>query len=120
MIHILFGASVSGSFKFALREMRLDKKEMAISIWDIFSIGPIRQLHENNGMRSRFEWIKEKISSEYDDDYIDYTRKFERSLKQLNSIPEGEHVTIWTSDNAHEQIGLQFVVYLLNGKEYRY
>ncbi|WP_428910436.1 DUF1835 domain-containing protein [Niallia sp. Krafla_26] len=116
MIHIIFGESASGSLKFALREMGLDRKDRVISFWDIFSIGPIRQLHEEEGMQSRFEWIKRNMSNEYDSDYTDYTNKFERVLKQINAIPEGEHVTIWAFENAHEQTGLQFVVYLLKEK----
>lgn len=31
MIHILFGASASGSLKYVLREMGLDKKDKVIS-----------------------------------------------------------------------------------------
>ncbi|MEK5392949.1 DUF1835 domain-containing protein [Margalitia sp. FSL K6-0131] len=47
MIHIIFGASASGSLKFVLREMGLNK-EQVIAFWDIFSIGPIWKLHEEN------------------------------------------------------------------------
>jgi len=116
MIHILFGASASGGLKFALREMGLDKKEKVISFWDIFSIGPVWQLHEENGIQSRFEWMKKCISDEYDE-FPDYKQNFENTINQINSIPEGVHTTIWTSDNAHEQTGLRFVVYLLKEKD---
>ena len=115
MIHILFGASASGSLKFVLKEMGLDKKEKVISFWDIFSIGPVWQLHEENGVKSRFEWMKNCISAEYDE-FPDYKQRFEKAINEINSIPEGVHITIWTSDNAHEQTGLRFVVYLLKEK----
>lgn len=115
MIHILLGASASGSLKFVLREMGLDKKEKVISFWDMFSIGPVWQLHEENGVKSRFEWMKKCISDEYDE-FPEYKQSFEKAIHQINSIPQGVHITIWTSDNAHEQTGLRFVVYLLKEK----
>lgn len=115
MIHILFGASASGSLKYVLREMGLDKKEKVISFWDIFSIGPVWQLHEESGKEARFEWMKKIITDKYDE-FLDYKKGFEKTINQINSIPEGVHITIWTSDNAHEQTGLRFVVYLLKEK----
>lgn len=115
MIHILLGASASGSLKFVLREMGLEKKEKVISFCDIFSIGPVWQLHEENGVKSRFEWMKKWISDEYNE-FPDYKKSFEKAINQINSIPGGVHITIWTSDSAHEQTGLRFVVYLLKEK----
>ncbi|MBT2218101.1 DUF1835 domain-containing protein [Virgibacillus dakarensis] len=115
MIHILFGASASGSLKYALREMGLDKREKVISFWDIFSIGPVWQLHEENGVKSRFNWMKRCINDEYDE-FVDYTQGFEKTINQINSIPEGVHIFIWCSDNAHDQTGLRFAVHLLKGK----
>lgn len=115
MIHILFGASASGSLKYALREMGLDKREKVISFWDIFSIGPVWQLHEENGVKSRFEWMEKCINDEYGE-FGDYTQRFEKTIYQINSIPEGVHIFIWCSDNAHDQTGLRFAVHLLKGK----
>lgn len=115
MIHILFGASASGSLKYVLREMRLDKRDKVISFWDTFSIGPVWQLHEENGKEARLEWMKKIVTDEYDE-FPDYKQKFERAINQINSIPEGVHITIWTSDNAHEQTGLRYVIHLLKGK----
>lgn len=115
MIHILFGASVSGSLKFILREMGLDKKEKVISFWDMFSIGPVWQLHEESGKETRFEWMKKIIADEYDE-FPDYKQRFEKAINEINLIPEGVHITIWASDNAHELTGLRFIVYLLKEK----
>lgn len=95
--------------------MGLDKKEKVISFWDIFSIGPVWQLHEESGKEARFEWMKKIITDKYDE-FLDYKKGFEKTINQINSIPEGVHITIWTSDNAHEQTGLRFVVYLLKEK----
>ncbi|WP_108671799.1 DUF1835 domain-containing protein [Peribacillus acanthi] len=115
MIHILFGASASGSLKYALREIGIDKKDKVISFWDMFSIGPVWQLHEENGKEARFEWMKKVVTDEFDE-FPDYKQKFEGAINQINSIPEGVHITIWTSDNAHEQTGLRYVIHLLKGK----
>lgn len=115
MFHIVFGASTSGSLKVVLKEMGLDKKEKVISFWDIFSIGPVWRLHEGIGVEARLEWMKNCISDDYDE-FPDYKLGFEKTINQINSILDGVHITIWTSDNAHEQTGLRFVVYLLKGK----
>lgn len=61
--------------------------------------------------------MKKIVTDEYDE-FPDYKQKFERAINQINSIPEGVHITIWTSDNAHEQTGLRFVIYLLKEKNF--
>ncbi|KQL50533.1 hypothetical protein AN964_23025 [Heyndrickxia shackletonii] len=114
MKHIIFGASASGSLKFVLREMGLNKEEV-IAFWDTFSIGPIWKLHEENGVKSRFEWMKKCISDEYDE-FPDYKKRFRKTINEIASIPEGTQITIWTSDNAHEQIGMRMAMYLLKEK----
>ena len=115
MIHILFGAAASGSLKHTLRKMGLDKKDTVISFWDIFSVGPIYKLNEEIGVKSRFKWMEKCMSDEFDE-IPNYLKEFKRSLAQINSVADEEHVTIWTSDNAHEQVGLRFAVYLLKDK----
>ena len=115
MIHIVFGAPASGSLKVVLKEMGLNKKEKVISFWDIFSIGPVWRLHEEIGVEARFKWMKNCISAEYDE-YPDYKQGFKKDINGISSIPEGVHITIWTSDSAHEQTGLRFVLYLLKEK----
>lgn len=112
MIHVSFGASASGSLKFTLKEMGLEKKEKVISFWDMFSIGPVWQLHEERGVKSRFEWMKRCIGDEFEE-YLDYTQRFEKTIHQLKSIPKESHIFIWTSDSAHEQTGLRYIIHLL-------
>ncbi|MFJ8263857.1 DUF1835 domain-containing protein [Rummeliibacillus sp. NPDC094406] len=115
MIHIVFSASVLGSLQVALREMGLDKTQKVISFWDMFSIGPVWQLHEENGINTRFEWMSNCIRYEYDE-FTDYKHKFGMTLNQINIVPEGVHVFIWCADNAQEQTGIRYVMYLLRGK----
>ncbi|WP_068672136.1 DUF1835 domain-containing protein [Oceanobacillus sp. Castelsardo] len=115
MIHILSSASASGSLQFALKEMGLDKKERIISFYDIFSIGPVWRLNEGIGVKSRDEWMKQSMSEKFYE-YNGYREHFEMVMNEINLIPEGEHMTIWVSDNAHEQTGMRYIVHLLKGK----
>lgn len=112
VIHILFGAAPAGTLKFALKK---NKDEKVISFWDIFSIGPIWRLHEKQGEEARFDWMKRVMSDEFGD-FEDYKQGFQKKVDQILSIPEGEPITIWVADNAHEQTGLRYVLHLLKDK----
>lgn len=59
--------------------------------------------------------MKKCISDEYDD-FPDYKKRFRKTINEIASIPEGTQITIWTSDNAHEQIGMRMAMYLLKEK----
>jgi Domain of unknown function (DUF1835) len=41
--------------------MGLQDEEKVISFSDMFSIGPIWQLHDNVGLNQRYEWIKNHL-----------------------------------------------------------
>ena len=112
MIHILFGPSPAGSLRAAFKENGIDKNEQIISFWDRFSIGPVWRLDEEAGKEARFDWMKNVINNEYGE-FQEYKQSFQKTIDQILSIPEGLPITIWTADNAHEQTGLRFVVYLL-------
>ena len=114
-VYILFGVSPSGSFKRVLEEMELQDEEKVISFSDLFSIGPIWQLHEEAGLNHRHEWIKNHLI--FDDDYIDeYPYKFNHTISMINAIPKNTPITIWTGENSHEQTALRYVLYLLSEK----
>ncbi|MFF2448823.1 DUF1835 domain-containing protein [Neobacillus sp. NPDC058068] len=115
MIHILFGQSSAGSLRAGFREKGIDKKEQIISFWDMFSIGPVRGLHEEAGQGSRFEWMKDVKNDEFGE-FKEYSHHFQKTINQIRSIPVEAPITIWTADNAHEQIGLRFVLDILKGK----
>lgn len=112
-VHILFGLSGAGSLKYALKKMGLSKREKVISFWDIFSIGLIERLHENDGQEVRFQWMKNVMD---DDQFQDYQQGFYNTVNQIHSIPENVPITIWVADNSHEQTGLRYVLYLLKNK----
>lgn len=113
--HIIFGAAAAGSLKMTLKQMKKHKVEKVISFWDIFSVGPIACLHENEGQEARLHWMKHVMNDEYDD-FPEYQQAFYRTIDQINSIPVNMPITIWVANNSHEQIGLRFVLYLLQNK----
>ena len=114
-VHILFGDSPAGSFKRVLNEMELQDEEKVIAFSDLFSIGPIWQLHEQVGLKHRYEWIKDHLI--FDDDYIDeYQYKFNQTTSMIEAIPENTPITIWIGENSHEQTALRYVLYLLREK----
>ncbi|TDK61779.1 DUF1835 domain-containing protein [Bacillus salipaludis] len=111
-VHILFGISAAGTFKMVLKEMGDYNTEKVISFWDMFSLGPIMQLHHENGKEARFDWMKNIIPNEYGE-FEEYKQKFQEVINQIISIPEGASIIVWVSENAHEQTGLRFVLHLL-------
>ncbi|PET37472.1 hypothetical protein CN514_24355 [Bacillus sp. AFS001701] len=61
VIHILFGDSAAGSLKNILRKMELHDEEKVISFSDLFSIGPIWQLHDLSGLKNRYQWLRNHL-----------------------------------------------------------
>lgn len=59
--HIVFGDSAAGGLKAALRDMGLDGRQSIIYFSDIFSIGPVWQLHSGAGRKYRADWLKQHI-----------------------------------------------------------
>ena len=55
-VHIVFGRSVLGSMKNGL-----PVNEMVIGFLDIFSTGPIWDLHRDSGLTSRYEWLENHL-----------------------------------------------------------
>jgi hypothetical protein len=115
VVHILFGDSASGSLKNTLKEMELQDEEKVISFSDLFSIGPVWQLHDQMGLNNRYQWISNHLI--IDDDYIDeYILNFNNTTSMINSIPKNTKIKIWVGENSHEQTALRFVLYLLKDK----
>jgi hypothetical protein len=79
------------------------------------SNGPLVHLDEADGVRNRNAWIKDLIDGyPYDDDSIN---SLADQLDAIRAIPEQVPITIWASDNAWEQCGLDLVVYLLRERK---
>lgn len=113
--HILFGHSAAGSMKMALKELNREKEEQIICFSDLFSVGPIWQLHAAEGLRKRQEWLQDHIN--FEETFLEqYETDFNETLDKLDSIAGDTSIFIWAGDNAHEQIGARFVLHHLRDK----
>ncbi|MFC0562565.1 DUF1835 domain-containing protein [Halalkalibacter alkalisediminis] len=112
MIHLIFGAAATASLKHALRR----KNHQVIGFPIDFSIGPITNIHKENGIHDYFSWLNSSFHTMWRYLEGDQTT-YHHSLQKLLEIEDGEQVTIWTCENTTEQIGLRISCYLLIGKE---
>ncbi|MFD1927775.1 DUF1835 domain-containing protein [Sporosarcina siberiensis] len=114
-VHILFGPSAFGSLKMALKTMKLNKQEQVIAFREVFSVGPVLRLHEEAGRQLRSKWQDNNLNYKLEDS-SEYHKLFTQALNEVFAIPEESQIVIWTGSNAHEQTGLRFALYLLQGK----
>ncbi len=111
-VHIVFGDAAAGSLKQALRALNVTEKETILNVADLFSIGPIWQLHTREGMRNRYDWLRTHLNVE-EAALLAYEQTIERSIQKLQNIRKEQNIVIWFGDNAHEQTALRFIVYVL-------
>ncbi|MFD1031553.1 DUF1835 domain-containing protein [Metaplanococcus flavidus] len=107
MIHFVIGDSVAGTLKLAFR----GKDHQIYALPLDLSVGPTAAIHEEEGIRRHFDWLKSSFIYE-DDELAHQEEKYRQTLIKLKSLKDGEQVTIWTSENAAEQIGLRLACYL--------
>ncbi|PPA69534.1 DUF1835 domain-containing protein [Jeotgalibacillus proteolyticus] len=112
MIHLIFGAAAAGSLKYALRKGNHKIIEFPID----FSVGPFTNIHQQSGIDNYFSWVKSAYHPVWGF-YKEDQATCSQSLQQVEEIEDGEQVTIWTSENASEQIGLRISCFLLKDKE---
>lgn len=116
VVHIVFDDSSSGSLRVMQNEMGRLEMEKILSFGEIFSIGPVWNLAEEQGLDNRFKWLKNHII--YENGEIESAIiRFKELMLQINSIPAHVPIIIWTGDNSHEQTGLRFVLHLLKEKD---
>ncbi|MEO4052775.1 DUF1835 domain-containing protein [Solibacillus sp. CAU 1738] len=113
--HIVFGDSPTGSLKIALKELALNQQEKIITFSDLFSIGSIWNLHDSQGVTNRYEWLSTHINID-DEVLFNYEENFKQTILDIEQIPRHHPNIIWVGENAHEQTGLRFVLYLLKEK----
>lgn len=113
--HIVFGDSPSGSLKIALSNLGLSHQERIVTFSDLFSIGQIWNLHNAQGISNRFKWLRNHIISD-DEDFNHHEEHFKQTIVDLQRTPNDHPIIIWVGENAHEQTGLRFVLYLLKEK----
>ncbi|WP_339198989.1 DUF1835 domain-containing protein [Solibacillus sp. FSL R5-0449] len=114
--HIVFGDSPSGSLKMAFKKLGISQQERVITLSDIFSIGPVWNLHNIEGISNRLNWLRNHILID-DEDLYHYEEHFRQSIIDIQQTPSDHPIIIWAGENAHEQTALRFVLYLLKDKD---
>jgi hypothetical protein len=116
-VHVVFGDSFAGSLKLAIKQLGYVDTNKVISFRDRFSIGPLWQFHEEAGRVKRGQWFRDNINDEYDDVDNDEEIYYQRLTGQFAQIPAEASIVIWSGNNAHEQVGLRYAVYLLKNNQ---
>lgn len=109
VVHLVTSESAAGSIR-----VGLESPKTVIGFPDAFSIGPLWKLAEQTGQSYRNEWLYDNINYEQED--YEYENKFANTIREIEDIAEHVPVYIWYSNNADEQTGLRFYLYLLRNK----
>ena len=113
--HIVFSDSAACSLKITLIESDLTQQENIINVSDIFSIGPLWNLHTSEGINHRYNWLRTHINID-EKQLLTYEYNFEQYLLSLKQIPNDHKIIIWIGENAHEQAALRLILYVLQEK----
>lgn len=105
---------VSPEFAAGSLRVGLERPKVVIGFPDFFAIGPLWKLDEKIGQSFRSEWFYENINYEQDD--YEYQTKFQNTLREIDDIPNDVPIYLWYGQNAGEQIGIRFILYLLRDK----
>ncbi|MCP1163812.1 MULTISPECIES: DUF1835 domain-containing protein [Bacillus] len=115
-VHIAFDDSTAGCLKYMLgQEERLE--EMVVAFSEFFSIGPINKLHMNEGQLARQKWLVNNLTAYENYFEEEYLSRFLETMEELHTIPIDTPITIWKANNAHEHVGLCFVMAQLEDKK---
>jgi len=116
-VHVMFGDSSAGVLKFALKQMGLRSQHHVMVVRDNYAVGPMQQLTTPEGRKYRREWFRDRMDLHDADDNFMYDEDFfNKIIAELERIPEQIPITIWTGDNALEQIGLRYALYFFRNK----
>ncbi|MED2040473.1 DUF1835 domain-containing protein [Bacillus wiedmannii] len=115
-VHIAFDDSTAGCLKYMFsQEEQLE--EMVVAFSEFFSIGPIYKLHMNEEQLARQEWLVNNLTAYENYFEEEYLPRFLETIEELHTIPIETPITIWKADNAHEHVGLCFVMTQLKDKK---
>ncbi|MEH6944883.1 DUF1835 domain-containing protein, partial [Bacillus sp. JJ722] len=114
-VHFTFSRSTSGSLNRALQQIKKDQEEKVIALADLFSVGPIGRLQKQSGFIQRYAWLQDHLHH-YIEELDDFFNYYTITLLAINRISEHIRIVIWSGDNAHEQTGLAYLLYLLKEK----
>ncbi|MDJ0333417.1 DUF1835 domain-containing protein [Planococcus sp. S3-L1] len=111
-VHIISGESPAGSLRIGLSH-----ENRIIGFPDFFAEGPVWKIHTEQGHTLRYEWLRDHIN--YEMDYIEeeYINRFSKTLATIEEIPANIPIVLWTANNADEQTGLRYFLYLLREKK---
>lgn len=110
-VHIVVGEAAAGSLR-----VGLGHKHQVIGFPEYFAIGPIWRMHTEEGLRKRYEWLKEHINAPMDYFEEEYQSRIANALGEIDAIPEDVPIVIWTTENANEQTGMRYFIHLLQEK----
>ncbi|PAD33167.1 DUF1835 domain-containing protein [Paenibacillus sp. 7523-1] len=116
-VHIVFSLSDAGSLKVMLSKIGKRNLCKVLAFNECFSVGPISNLDTPTGQQDRLFWLMK-----YDEDFR-YGQNFNQEhqladmVKTVKDIPENKTIVIWCANNAHDQTGLRFVLYLLRERK---
>lgn len=113
--HIVFSDAAACSLKIALIESDLTQQENIMNVSDLFSIGPLWNLHTPEGINHRYNWLRTHINID-EKQLMTYEYHFEQYLLSLKQIPNDHKIIIWIGENAHEQAALRLILYVLKEK----
>lgn len=113
-VHLAFGESSAGSLRHVMKKCGWDPSHQVITIRDHFAIGPVWDLHREQGRLNRADWLRNHIN-DGGDDMEDVEVQYKDLVQQISQIPAQARITIWSSSNAQEQVGLRYAMYLLRG-----
>lgn len=110
-VHIVCGESPAGSLR-----VGLGRENKVIGFPDFFAVGPIQELHDQAGRKLRYEWLRDHLN--YPNNFIEkeYEKRFSKTLAEIDAIPDSVPIVIWTAENANEQTGARYLLYLLKEK----
>lgn len=112
-VHITFGYPY---LRQPLKELNLHEEEFIITFDENFAVGPIDKLDEDSGQKTRYHWLKQNLYHS-DEEFDEYFQNAQRAIIQIKTIPQDVPIYIWVSENAHEQTGLLFTMYLLRERK---
>lgn len=116
-VHLVFSLSDAGSLKVTLSKVGMREQVKVLAFNDLFSIGPIMNLDTAEGQRSREQWLVERFPHLIPYSLHNRDHQITAMIQGITTIPEHESITIWCGNNAHDQVGLYFVMHLLRNRE---
>src|SRR5699024_4084787 len=109
----IFGKAATACLTHALRKTN----DKIIGLPVDFSRGPIKNIHQENGIKRYFFWVKSTYDPMWRSFTTDDEMTYMQACQQLLEIKHDTQVKIWLCENANEQFGLRIVTYLLKDKD---